>query len=224
MWVEGACKGSLTWAGSCWLVPLVWGFLGGTWGWESPSHRWLRPLQQSPTMSYRFLLALGVGALALDRGLPLTFGLRIAHALQGKVCTIILRMGRRLVAAAPSQADLLTVLPRLLAGSLQSYGLHGKMLTQQVGRDGERAWEGQAIQHGHMIMEQHEICWKKQAQLLTSTVFTGSVLYGTVMFLFLHFCLLNMNLLFQDVMREWGLGAEISEREGNTVPCHSSSS
>ena len=73
--------------------------------------------------------------MALDKGQPQTFGLGIARVLQS---TIILCMGRRLLAVAPSQADSLMVLPRLLAGSLQSYGLHGKMLTQEVGRDGEK--------------------------------------------------------------------------------------
>lgn len=69
-----------------------------------------------------------------------------------------------------------------------------------------------------MAMEQREVCWKKQVQLLASTLFSGSVVYGTATFLFPCFFVPTMNSLFQDVMREWGLGAKIPEREGNTVP------
>lgn len=47
----------------------------------------------------------------------------------------------------------LTVLPGLLVGSQQSCGLYGKMLTQQVGRDGGKAWEVQGIQYGHTITD-----------------------------------------------------------------------
>jgi len=75
----------------------------------------------------------------VDKGQPLTSALGTVRVLQRRVCTVILCMGRPLTAAAPSPVDSLTVVPRFLAGSLQSYGLHGKMLTQQVGRAGGKA-------------------------------------------------------------------------------------
>lgn len=49
------------------------------------------------------------------------------------------------------------------------------------------------------------------AYLHVTRVASGSALYGTLAFLFLHFFLLNMDLLFQDTMRKRTLGAYTSE-------------
>lgn len=107
---EGACKASLTWTGSCWLMPLVQGLLGAP-GTQKVLSTIDFVLSGSPACS-------GDGALALDKGQPPTFGLGIAPVLWSRVCTTILHVSKLLVAVAPYHVDLLTVFPGLLAGSL----------------------------------------------------------------------------------------------------------
>lgn len=107
------CKGSLTWAGSCWLMPSS----RGTWGSQGPFHHWFCPLQQSLTVSYRFLPAMETVCWSWTRGSLWHLGWG-SSLCSSRVCTIILHMSRCLpIAMALSHGDSLTVLPGLLAGS-----------------------------------------------------------------------------------------------------------
>lgn len=141
------CKGSLTWAGSYRLMPSS----KGTWGSQGPFHHDF-VLSSSPGCVIQVSACHGDSVLVLDEGQPLMSGLGIIPVLQSRVCIIILHMSRGpFIAMAPSHVDSLTVaLPGLLVGSWQNCG---KMLTQQVGRDGAKTQEVQGTQHGHMITD-----------------------------------------------------------------------